>query len=433
MKTANEPLDVAKVYGISRDLPLNYVERLYADKIMRDSLNRSQHLVIYGSSKQGKTSLRKHNLNESEYIVIHCSNKWTIQNVHEAILKFAGFELTASSVKTTSGKQKISASIGTASILPFNLSSSAESENTHENITNLEPIDLDPSDVNDIIGALEKIKFDKIIVLEDFHYLPTDTQKDFSFALKAFHENSKFKFIIIGVWLEENRLSVYNGDLEGRLIALNADKWDREDLLNVIESGEKLLNISFDNKFKNELLEHCFDSVFLIQEACLRACEQSGVKAAQGKLVHIAQNINAQDLIRDVVKSQGGRFNSFITQFASGFQSTTLEMYKWLLYPVLIADIKSLEKGLKLAEITKLLKIEHPKGTELNTGNITQALQSATSLQINKNIRPIILDYDQTNLVLSVVDKSFLIWLATQNREELLSFVELPLTNTKPA
>ncbi|STZ77246.1 hypothetical protein [Bergeriella denitrificans] len=416
---------VSDVYGINRDLPLNYVPRSYADTILRESLDRSQHLVIYGSSKQGKTSLRKHNLKHDEYIVIHCSNKWTIQNIHEAILKSAGFELTISSSQTTTGKQKISASIGTAAILPFNLSSNAESESTNQNSITLEPLDLDPFDVNDIIDALNRIKFNKIIILEDFHYLPTETQKDFSFALKAFHENSKFKFIIIGVWLEENRLSVYNGDLDGRLIALNADKWDKQDLTSVIERGEELLNIEFSENFKSNLVENCFDSVFLIQEACLAACKQCNIEEKQITKTLIAENIDAKNLISNIVKSQSGRFNSFLTQFANGFQATTLEMYKWLLYPILTKEITELEKGIRLLDITRLLKSKYPKKDELNTGNITQALQSVTSLQINKNVRPIILDYDQTNLVLSIVDKSFLIWLATQNRDDLILLVGL--------
>ena len=66
------------VFGISRDLPLNYVIRESADSLLVDSLTRDKHLVIFGSSKQGKTCLRKHVINEDDYIVIHCSNKWSI-------------------------------------------------------------------------------------------------------------------------------------------------------------------------------------------------------------------------------------------------------------------------------------------------------------------------------------------------------------------
>ena len=42
-------------------------------------------------------------------------------------------------------------------------------------------------------------------------------------------------------------------------------------------------------------------------------------------------------------------------------------------------------------------KTYHPKGNDLNTGNITQALISASSLQVKKDTRPIVIDYDTTN------------------------------------
>ena len=101
-------------------------------------------------------------------------------------------------------------------------------------------------------------------------------------------------------------------------------------------------------------------------------------------------------------------------------------MHKWLLYPVLTAKIEEIEKGFKQAEIRNKLQEAHPKRQELNSGNVTQSLQSATSLQIKKDIKPMVLDYDQTNLRLNIVDKSFQIWLSRQDRNELLELVGLP-------
>ena len=46
---------------------------------------------------------------------------------------------------------------------------------------------------------------------------------------------------------------------------------------------------------------------------------------------------------------------------------------------------------------------------------------TAASLQVQKGIRPIIFDYDQTTRVLTVVDRSFLIWLAHQNLDDLMT------------
>jgi hypothetical protein len=425
------------VFGITRDLPLNYVERDSADKMLVDNLTRDKHLVIFGSSKQGKTSLRKHALHDDDYIVIHCSNKWGVGDINTAILKKAGFELTQSTSKASSGKSKIFANF-TAGIFGSSAQVGAESERTRTNQITTTPLELDPDDVNDIIDALNSIKFKKYIVLEDFHYLSTEAQKDFSVALKAFHEESELCFIIIGVWLEENRLTVYNGDLTGRVFSINADRWTNDELLKVISSGEKLLNIKFSQDFITELLLNSFGSVYIVQESCFQCCMKYKIFQAQdlpkqGVAVLTVGNKNDADaLVDEVVSQQTGRFHSFISQFADGFQTTALEMYKWLLFPVLTAKIEELKSGLKLSEIRKCLEANHPQKTQLNTGNITQALKSSASLQVSKEIKPLILDYDQTNLRLRVVDSSFLIWLNKQNRNILLELAGFPVAASLP-
>lgn len=411
------------VYGIGRDLPLNYVIRPSVDDSLINNLTRDKHIVIYGSSKQGKTSLRKHCLKDDDYIVVHCSNKWSLGDLHAAILKRAGYELTQSSTRTTTGKNKILASFK-AKLFGVGIEAGAEKEKTQADATTTKPLELDPEDVNDIITALTNFKL--FIVLEDFHYLPIDTQKDFAVALKAFHEQSPLCFIIVGVWLEESRLTVYNGDLTGRVVGINADEWSKAELEQVIATGEALLNVSFTVPFKEKLLAGCLDSVYIVQESCYQACVKKGVQFTQDQTVEIGDGLDVSAVIREVVNQQTGRYNSFIIQFAAGFQETALQMHKWLLYPVLTATNEMLEEGLKYRWMRDVLREHHPEGKELNLGNLTQALQSTASLQVKKDIKPIVLDYDQTNLKLNVVDRGFLIWIANQDRIELLDLAELP-------
>jgi hypothetical protein len=101
-------------------------------------------------------------------------------------------------------------------------------------------------------------------------------------------------------------------------------------------------------------------------------------------------------------------------------------MYRWILYPVLKSNPINLEEGIRLTDLSRIIKQRHPQGQALNNGNLTQSLQNAASLQVQKEIRPIVLDYDQTNHRLNVVDRGFLIWLSHQNIPELLDMVELP-------
>lgn len=413
------------VYGIGRELPLNYVSRKAVDEYFVANLTRDKHIIIYGSSKQGKTSLRKHCLQDDDYIVVHCSNKWGVAELHAAIVKRVGYEVTQSSTRTTSGKNKIVAAFK-ANVLGIGVASGGEKEVSKSDAVTTAPLELDPEDVNDIITALKGFK--KFIVLEDFHYLPIETQKDFSVALKAFHEQSKLCFIIVGVWLEEGRLTVYNGDLTGRMVGVNADLWTPDELREVIAAGEALLNVSFADHFKDAVIAGCLDSVYIVQEACYQACIRENINFTQNKTREdVGAERDVPALIREVVNQQTGRYNSFITLFAGGFQETALQMYKWLLYPVLTADGDELESGLTYRRMRDVLRQHHPEGAALNVGNLTQALQSAASLQVKKEIKPIVLDYDQTNLKLNVVDRGFLIWLSNLDRADLLELADLPM------
>jgi hypothetical protein len=421
-----------EVFGIARDVPLNYTTRESVDQKLIDNLTREKHIIIYGSSKQGKTSLRKHCLKEDDYIIVQCSNKWGLEDLLSNILKRAGFKIEQSEKKTESGRNKILASLS-ATLFGVGANVSGEKETEKQIETTTAALELDPSDVNDVIAALANIKFNRYIVLEDFHYLPIETQKDFAVALKAFHEASKTCFIVIGVWLEENRLVVYNGDLTGRIVSVNADRWTDEELTGVVQEGERLLNVKFDGLFTIAAIKESYGSVYIVQEVCRLACIRSGVTQTQESPKAIGATFNVRDLVKEVVDQQGGRYMSFLSQFAEGFQQTRLEMYRWLLYPIISAAPEKLDDGFKYSELRRALKERHPQGEELNPGNLTQALQSTASLQVAKDIKPIILDYDQTNARLNVVDRGFVIWLNNQNKNELLEELGLPAESSDKA
>ncbi|UVS93458.1 hypothetical protein EFP17_28150 [Burkholderia glumae] len=427
-----ETCTVDEVFGITRELPLNYVERTAVDDKLKRELSAGHHVVIYGSSKQGKTSLRKHCLDPEQYILVQCSNKSDMGELHANILKRAGFEIVQSTKKSVSGRNKVIANFkasvkaalfGTGAQLEASAGGEQERMRAEERV--LATLELDVEDVNDVIAALKSIDFNKRIVLEDFHYLPYEIQRDFSIELKAFHESSDITFIVVGVWLEDNRLIVYNGDLTGRVISVNADRWEVDELRQVISEGASLLNVSFDAKFVDELVALARESVYVVQESCRRACLHAGVKSTAPVLTDVGGSLDVSSIVKDVVDQQSARYDAFLTNFADGFQDTELEMHKWLLYPLLITDVELLKDGLKYRKIKEILLEKHPREKDLNPGNITQSLLSSASLQIKKNIMPIIIDYDQSSKTLHVVDKGFLIWLKHQNVDDLLEDIGL--------
>lgn len=424
-----QPVKATDVYGITRELPMNYVTRSAVDDELVAALSRDQHLVIYGSSKQGKTSVRKYHLRPNEYIVVTCSNRWTLGTLHSAILKQAGYTVTQSETKTATGTNKISASASIAAkLLGKGVEGSLEAGHERSKATEKVEtrLELDPFDVNDIITALTEIDFRGWIVLEDFHYLPEETQKDFAVALKAFHETSSLTFIIVGVWLQENRIVQFNGDLSGRVSTINADVWHEEELREAIRVGEQHLNVEFSDGFVSSLVSSCFDNIYVVQEVCLQACLKAGVTHRGDRVIQIDEPRDAGLLIAEVVDKQSARFGDFLTNFATGFGQTSLEMYRYLLVPVITSQASELEGGLHYRTIRRRLARVHPQGANLNAGNVTQALKGVARLQVQQGVKPLVLDYDQSLKRLNVVDRSFLLWLGQQDRAELLEMIDIP-------
>ena len=324
----------ADVFGVSRDVPVTYVERAHVDDKLLDNLTRDKHVIIFGSSKQGKTCLRRHCLRDDDYILVQCQNAWALPKLSEAILKAAGYDVEISRSLTSEGKAKLQVRAkGGLSFLGLartEAEGGVEGEKATGETREFEPLQIDPADPNDLVRALKSIDFEKFVVLEDFHYLPQETQEHFAFSLKTIHETSEFTFIIVAVWREENRLIVHNGDLAGRVISVDADAWSSDDLLRVFAAGEALLNISFPQKFKDDLIKRSRHSVYIVQDGCYKRCREHGILETCVNTVRLPNDIDAERLVYAVIEEQGARYLSFITNFAAGFGETALEMYKWL-------------------------------------------------------------------------------------------------------
>ncbi|GIB63209.1 hypothetical protein VCSRO93_3557 [Vibrio cholerae] len=418
----NEVL-TSDVFKTSRELPLNYVSRKHADQCFLDALTEDSHLVIHGSSKQGKTSLRKNNLMENDYIDITCSNNWELDDLHVAILKEAGYTVTTSESKTIKGKSKIRLKFE----LPFVNAPSVTGDVGYEQAkqVNKQNLELDPGDVNDVIRALSEINFKRYIVVEDFHYLPEDTQINFSIALKAFHEASTLCFIIVGVWLEEDRLTVHNGDLTGRVTSINADLWKEEDLDELFTISESLLNISFASQFVQDVKKYCNGSIFLVQRLCHESCKAKNITKTQSETTLVGDDFDVQAKIRELLESQNSRYLRFLTDFSAGFDQTKLDLYKWILFALIETETQVLEKGLPAAAIRRIIEKKHPSRSELSHKKLLQALRKSVDLQVKSRIQPIVFEYDSNTTRVKIVDRSFLLWREFQNKNDLLDHADL--------
>jgi hypothetical protein len=419
-----------EVFGSSRDVPINYIRRQNIDDAFIQSLSGEKHIVIYGSSKQGKTCLRKkHLVDQDQYIFIQCSEKLNISSINKLILKKAGVSIQVSEKKEKAGQKTVKGKIG------FNLfgnKAGAETELRAGSSSEIEKksIEIDTEDTNDIIHILSRANFTKFIILDEFHFLNFKTQKDIAIALKAYHESSRIVFIIIGVWLDNNRLVVLNGNLGSRLISINVDDWDVESLMQVIDTGADLLNIEFERKLKEEIIDESFDNVNFVQEICNKICEKFRISSTQeldsdGKRFYISSNFDVKEISKNVINQYSGRYTGFITQFSEGFDKDKLDLYKWIVFSILDSEVKYLQDGLKTKDITKKIRKSHSKPKKITKEKIRNTLAKSVRLQTLKEVTPLIIDFNKSEDKLTIIDKEFFIWLSYQNKEHLISSLDL--------
>lgn len=239
-----------QVFGVSNEQIETYIERKDVDAIFVNGLKRNKHIIVYGASKQGKTALTNKHLTDNEYIKVNCSYNSLTIDIYKSVLRQLRIDFEESKELTTSisGEPKIGIKANVK--IPFFGKVEADGEFgtslERDKTTTYKVIEYNLELAQDFSELLRNYKFNKRIILENFHYLSESTQKQLAVDLRIF-EDYNILFVILGIWREKNRLVQFNGDLLDRLIEIPVEPWLENDLLEIAIKGEKLLNVSFNN------------------------------------------------------------------------------------------------------------------------------------------------------------------------------------------
>ena len=476
---------IQDIFGITNKVPTTYVVRDYVDNKFTRALERQKHIVIYGCSKQGKTSLRKKYLEESNSLVIQCTNSTTREMIYQIILKEAGVELSTSQTETVDGRRKIAVSLsgeGNVFIAKAKGEGNFEHDKGKSSSITKNSFEIDPSDANDVIRILQQVNFKKWIVLEDFHYLSDSVQKYLSADLKAFYEKTdSIRMIIIGVWLESGKLTKLNGDLDGRMEYINADTWKNKELIEVLKKGEKLLNIKFSLVARDKIVLYCQNNVGLLQQIAETVCDNIGITKTQSRhllvlndgesdkfliqndssgsvsgsdsnkpnpeILHLlARNFGINDIdevselnfhggpidkwLAELSEARAHRYTNFLREFADGPKIITSNMYRWIIYAVVKSSLQELSSGLSIKRIYEISQsIFNTKTIKGNYSILSQdirfALHEIRNFHQEIHVSPPILDFDSTTDLLRVVDSGFLLYHSTNSVQQMLTTIGL--------
>ena len=189
------------VFGVSSKPVLSYIERQDVDDRFVESLKSDKQIVVYGSSKQGKTSLVSKYLPYDSNIVVRLTPKTTLADIYASILRQSGIRMRT--VETVGSGSETTASVGAkvkAMVAMFGGAEASVTAGTREGssiTTQLEEIPFNLELPQDISELITRGGVNKVIILENFHYLDDEKQRQFAFDLRTFQE-LQIRFVILG-------------------------------------------------------------------------------------------------------------------------------------------------------------------------------------------------------------------------------------------
>lgn len=437
MGASMDKVKLEKVFGVTKDEILSYIERENVDGSLQTALKTDKQIIVYGSSKQGKTALVNKYIEYAKNIVVRCSPQSTTEDIYKSILRQLDVQILTEVTSKDGSSKSIGVIAKIKTLLPLpGLSAEASMQTsattTTEDSDKLATIEYNLSLAQDVSELIRKSNpMGKFIIIENFHYLKSEIQERLAFDLRTFQEMG-IRFVILGVWREKNRLAQYNGDLLDRIIEVPVEPWDTDDFLRVIHKGEDILNIKFSHTINDSIISNAFDSIGVVQELLKTICSLSGIKESQKRLMMIDSTRVFQEACALKGNDYAARHIRALESIAegrkpSGHKAEGLYLPYYTVKAILKLDFNDVFRGIRRELLEAVIKKNHHRPGDVRSGDMSNLLHNFVQLQCEKKIEPPILDYNRDSRTLKVVDSTFYFFLRNVNREQIIDELINPL------
>lgn len=370
-----------QVYGLNEIPPSQcptYIERSAHKEFAYCTTHEALHVVVYGASRQGKSWLIQRYC--PPFVRVGCDASFTRETLFKSILRELGVrvgELTEGTSSQLSGAFEASANgqlrfplVGQGSACA---SLAAEKSSAITKALTSKNIDL--TDQNEVIETIQGVLEQRLIVLENFHYLSPETQRLFAASMKEFLYHG-IRIIIVGVWKETTKLVSLATDLSNRIETIDIGDWTDEELLEIVRLGDRALNVKTDPKVASLLVSAAGNNVGIFKSLMKHFCRLSGVQSTREVTLNLDSLSHAQQAIeknhQEVVVPTLDRVRKLATQKKAGAKGQRYYIVRALLDIMADSDPGQLLQGIPFNSI--VAKIKSYGEEEFQTSNTKQEL-----------------------------------------------------------
>lgn len=297
---------------------------------LSDTLETGAMLIsISGPSKSGKTVFIEKCLGRTNLITVTGAGVNTPSDLWMRVFDMIGTEMPASIVRTSGtagtvgGKGAVEGNAfvakGTAEVSATRTSSDSEATSA--------------SLASDCLQLLIKElgETNLVVFIDDFHYIPSDVQKELAQQIKEAIRNG-VRFVCASVPYHADDVIRSNPDLRGRVFSIDFEYWGTETLKKIAYKGYAELNIDYRASAIDGLVSEAAGSPQLMQYLCLNSCFELGVREKADTAVEFPHDLRLHEnicrrtvqstdygsvieLMKEGPKTRGSDRNVYITRF----------------------------------------------------------------------------------------------------------------------
>ncbi len=397
-----------------------YVDRtaLGHEKALQTAMSIPNMVVsVSGPSKSGKTVLIKKVVKSDEIIQVSGSAIRSPEDLWKYVLGWV--EAPSQTVSTIAGAKEIGASAGASGKVGIPIVAEGgisgqvaiKATDTKTEATTV----VRAGGLPQVIAELGKSSY--AIFIDDFHYIPRDVQTEIAKQIKSAAEGS-VRVITASVPHRSDDVVRGNGELRGRVLAVDLEYWDVADLKKIAELGFKELNVDLSPSVVMQMAEAAFGSPQLMQIICLHLCLEAGISETWRE----HKRLDVDDAMLDRVRNTATAmldYSSMVEAMHSGakVRGTERKQFKFTdgtegdVYRSILLAIASDPPKLSLPydELHTRIRTVCADGSAPVGSSITESLKQIEAISKTMSPAADVLEYDED--VLSIVEPYFLFYL----------------------
>jgi hypothetical protein len=296
-----DPVLLKQVFTPGGQPSVTYVSRshLGLEQRVGDALSRGFSInVVTGPTKSGKTVLCNHVLAQAgRSISIEGGQVRSEADFWEQIVYALDLGVQRTRKEVGAAISNLEGSIGLS--FPGANISAKEAKGTARTTERAVTYNVNPQRA--ALDAL--VNQDASLLVDDFHYIAKDIQKNVIQALKG----AVFKGLAVILLAVPHRAfdpMTVEQELEGRFKHVEIPPWELDDLLLIPERGFHALNIESSQYINKSICTEGFGNPLLVQEICSELCIKSGIKQRTEAPQHLRHDLLGEALA-EIAKSKG--------------------------------------------------------------------------------------------------------------------------------